>query len=68
MWWAGKELVPEKHLSDYIGKNEKTKLIVKLQPGGAGCPVREPLIQSKEYKNMLSFYHKRQEELKVSAS
>ncbi len=31
VWWAGKELVRTKLLSDFIGKNEKTKLIVKLQ-------------------------------------
>eukprot|EP00116_Pleurobrachia_bachei_P009894 sb/3470156/ len=30
LWWAGKELLPEKVLSDYVGKNEKTKVIVKL--------------------------------------
>lgn len=45
VWFAGKELFPEKTLSDYIGKNEKTKIICKLTPAGSGCPVREPLIQ-----------------------
>ena len=30
LWWAGKELMPEKTLEDYIGKNEKTKIVVKL--------------------------------------
>ena len=44
MWFAGKELFPEKALSDYIGKNEKTKIIVKLNKKGQGAPVREPLI------------------------
>ena len=31
MWWAGKELQRGKKLQDFIGKNEKTKLIAKLQ-------------------------------------
>ena len=30
LWWAGKELMPEKTLEDYVGKNEKTKIVVKL--------------------------------------
>ena len=30
LWWAGKELMPEKSLEDYVGKNEKTKIVVKL--------------------------------------
>jgi len=31
LWWAGKELVRGKLLSDYVGKNEKTKIVIKLQ-------------------------------------
>lgn len=31
LWWAGKELLREKLLSDFVGRNEKTKLIVKIQ-------------------------------------
>jgi len=31
IWWASKEMAVEKTLKDYIGKNEKTKIIVKLQ-------------------------------------
>jgi len=30
LWWAGKELVRGKVLADYIGKNEKTKIVVKF--------------------------------------
>lgn len=36
LWWASKELLPGKLLSDYVGKNEKTKIIVKLTKKGAG--------------------------------
>jgi len=31
LWWAGKEMQRGKKLQDFIGKNEKTKLIAKLQ-------------------------------------
>lgn len=31
VWWASKELIPGKLLSDFVGKNEKTKIIAKLQ-------------------------------------
>ena len=34
IWWAGKEFMSEKKLEDYVGKNEKTKIIVKLQKVG----------------------------------
>jgi len=44
MWFAGKELFPEKTIESYVGKNEKTKIIVKLNKKGFGAPVREPLI------------------------
>ena len=31
LWWAGKEITRGKKLSDFIGKNEKTAIIAKLQ-------------------------------------
>lgn len=31
LWWAGKELKETKLLSDYVGRNEKTTIIVKIQ-------------------------------------
>ena len=31
LWWAGKELARGKKLSDFIGTNEKTKIVCKLQ-------------------------------------
>lgn len=31
IWWAAKELHRDKKLQDYIGKNEKTKIVVKIQ-------------------------------------
>ena len=41
MWWAGKELLRQKPLNSYTGKNEKTKIIVKLTKSGSGAPVRQ---------------------------
>lgn len=65
LWWAGKELARGKLLKDYSGKNEKTKIIVKLSKIGGGAPVREPAIDHETHKKMLSYYYKKQEEQKV---
>ncbi len=64
IWWAGKEFQKGKTLADYVGKNEKTKIVVKLTKSGSGAPAREPGIDQESYKNMLAFYHKKQEEMK----
>jgi hypothetical protein len=31
LWFSGKEMQQNKKLSDYLGKNEKSKVIVKIQ-------------------------------------
>lgn len=64
LWWAGKEMQRGKKLQDYIGKNEKTKIMVKLQKRGQGAPAREPLVTEEQQKQMMLQYHRRQEELK----
>lgn len=64
LWWAGKELLRGKLLSDYSGKNEKTTIVIRMQKGNSGPPVREPTIDEETYKKMMSFYHKKQEESK----
>merc|ERR1711998_80531 len=40
MWWASKQLDRSKTLSDFVGRNDKTKIIVQLTKKGAGAPVR----------------------------
>eukprot|EP01028_Stygiella_incarcerata_P007103 TRINITY_DN2900_c0_g1_i1.p1 TRINITY_DN2900_c0_g1~~TRINITY_DN2900_c0_g1_i1.p1 ORF type:complete len:286 (+),score=81.00 TRINITY_DN2900_c0_g1_i1:166-1023(+) len=65
MWWAGKRLLSEDKLMKYVGKNEKTKIIVKLQKAESGPPVREPPIDEETQKMMLSYYYKKQEEEKA---
>ncbi|XP_049641759.1 cilia- and flagella-associated protein 298 [Suncus etruscus] len=64
LWWAGKELRRNKKLSDYVGRNEKTRIIVKIQQRGQGAPAREPIISNEEQKQLMLYYHRRQEELK----
>lgn len=31
LWWAGKEIARGKKLHDFVGTNEKTKIVCKLQ-------------------------------------
>jgi len=64
MWWAGKELLPHKKLGDFLGKNEKTKIVAKLQKRGQGAPAREAVVSPEEQKNMMAYYYKKQEEFK----
>ncbi|KAK2979295.1 hypothetical protein RJ640_013259 [Escallonia rubra] len=50
LWWAGKELTRGKKLCDYIGKNERTKIILRLQSPcshPASNSVKEHFCQSK---------------------
>lgn len=64
LWWAGKELQRGKKLQDFIGKNEKTKLIIKLQKKGQGPPSREPVFSEEERKQMMAYAYRKQEDLK----
>jgi len=45
----------EKKLSDYVGKNDKTKVVAKLQKKGSGAPQREPIVSEEEQKAMVAF-------------
>jgi len=64
VWWAGKELQTTKTLEEYVGRNEKTKIVAKLAPKSSGAPVREPRIDENTHKAMLAHYYKKQEEQK----
>ncbi|XP_077449065.1 cilia- and flagella-associated protein 298 [Stigmatopora argus] len=64
LWWAAKEMQRDKKLQDYIGKNDKTKLVVKIQKKGQGAPAREPLVTNEQHKQMMMHFYRRQEELK----
>lgn len=64
LWFSGKEMVRGRQLKDFVGKNEKTKVIAKLQKRGQGCPAREPVVSEQEQKEMMAFYYRKQEEMK----
>jgi len=64
LWAMGKEFERGKQVSNRLGKNEKTKVIAKLQNRGSGPPGREPIVSEEERKVMMAHYFKRQEELK----
>eukprot|EP00043_Microstomoeca_roanoka_P007761 m.74981 g.74981 ORF g.74981 m.74981 type:complete len:288 (-) comp13960_c0_seq1:109-972(-) len=64
LWWANKELTRSKKLMDFIGKNEKTKIVCKIQRKGQGAPAREPLYDEDAQKSMMVYAYKKQEEWK----
>lgn len=64
LWFAGRQLLPDNRLCDYLGNNEKCKVILKIVKHGEGAPGREPVFSEEARKQiMLQQYH-RQEELK----
>ncbi|KAF7994078.1 hypothetical protein HCN44_011347 [Aphidius gifuensis] len=65
LWFSGKELLRGKKLKDFLGNNEKTKVVVKLQKRGSGRPGREPLMTEDEQKKLMLSAYRRQEEMKV---
>eukprot|EP00955_Chlamydomonas_euryale_P087838 364327-Chlamydomonas_euryale.AAC.7 len=67
LWFAGKQMAPEKQLKDYVGRHEKSRVVVKLQKKGSGAPGREPVVDAETQKAMMAFYHKKQEEQKKLA-
>lgn len=67
LWWAGKEFLRDQTVGDRVGRNEKTKIVGKLQKRGGGPPSREPGISEDERKAMMAFYYKKQEEAKRAA-
>lgn len=67
LWWAGKEFDRSETVGDRVGRNEKTKIIAKLQARGAGPPAREPAVSEAERRAMTARYFKKQQELKALA-
>lgn len=64
LWIVSKECQPNKLFSELFGKNEKQKFVAKLQKKGSGAPVKEPTLDEATHKEMMKFYHKKQEEQK----
>lgn len=69
MWFCGKQIFTgnNQKLGDFIGKNEKTKVVVKLQRRGGGAPAREPLMTEEEQKALMMYAYRKQEEHKKLA-
>merc|ERR1719446_710916 len=67
LWCAGREFRRDQTVGDRLGKNEKTKVVAKLQKPGGGAPAREPVVKEEERKAMMAHYFKRQEDLKQLA-
>jgi len=65
LWFAGKEMKRDKPLSEYVGKNEKSKVIVKLQKSSAGPPLREGKMSAEEEKQVMLHMFRRNQELQV---
>lgn len=64
LWCAGREYEKHKILNEYVGKNDKTKIICRFSAKGSGAPVREPPVDSETQKKMMQIYYKKQEEMK----
>ena len=64
LWVAARIVDRDLPLANRFGKNEKTKVVGKLQRAGAGAPGREPGVSEEEKKAMMAFYFKKQEEEK----
>jgi hypothetical protein len=67
LWWAGKEFDRAQTVGDRVGRNEKTKIVGKLQSRGAGPPAREAAVSEAERRAMTARYFKKQQELKALA-
>lgn len=64
LWFAGRQLLEGKLLSDYLGKNEKCKVVLKIVKHGEGAPGREPVFTEEARKQIMLQQYRRQEELK----
>ncbi|EDV40535.2 uncharacterized protein Dana_GF10560 [Drosophila ananassae] len=65
LWFAGKQILMGKILKDYLGGNDKTKVVVKINQLGDGPPAREAVISEHIRRQMMADAFRRQEELKL---
>ncbi|XP_050443353.1 cilia- and flagella-associated protein 298-like isoform X2 [Adelges cooleyi] len=66
LWFSGRELLrdSDKKMRDFLGRNEKTKVVLKLTKTGSGPPAREPPLSEQDRKLLMAHAYKKQEELK----
>jgi len=55
LWLFSKEVVRGKKIMEYVGKNNKTKVVGKMQKANAGAPVREPMVDPLTQQKMMEF-------------
>jgi hypothetical protein len=63
LWFAGKQFERDTLVKERV-KQEKSKVVAKLQSSGTTAPAREAAISEEEKKAMMAHYYKKQEELK----
>ncbi|CAC9551925.1 Protein of unknown function (DUF2870) [Leishmania donovani] len=64
MWWSAKPLARDSDFVKYIGKNDKTKITVKLAAEGSAAPPREPAVDAKAQAELMQHFYRKQEEMK----
>ncbi|XP_052758049.1 cilia- and flagella-associated protein 298-A isoform X1 [Galleria mellonella] len=64
MWYCGKKFLSGNKLSDHLGKNNKSKVTVKLCSTSEGAPGREPILTEDERKQLMLHAYRKQEEWK----
>ena len=64
LWFTVHQMKRDKLLKDYLGKHEKSKIVVKLGKVGSGAPCREPRLSEQERKEIMLLEHRKREELK----
>lgn len=63
-WWSARALDRESDFAKYLGKNEKTKITVKLALPGSAPPPREPAVDTRTQQELMAHYYRKQEEMK----
>lgn len=61
LWWTGKPLARDQELAKYTGKNDKTKIVVKIGKEGGSAPPREPAVDAKTQSELMAHYFRKQE-------
>ncbi|XP_004933535.1 cilia- and flagella-associated protein 298-A [Bombyx mori] len=64
LWACGKKFISGNKLSDHLGKNDKTKVTVKICTASEGAPGREPIMSEEERKQLMLHAYRKQEEWK----
>ena len=65
---GGKQLQVGRKLSNSVGRNDKTRVLLRLQAAGEGAPGREAPVSAEEQAAMLAFYRKKQAEAQALAA